>query len=81
MLSFKANLHLHSSFSDGGNPPEEVMDTAASLGFDYIGFTDHYSPTPSLWLYPGCYLMTEDLEVYINCLLELRTKYKDRRGK
>lgn len=37
----KADLHLHSDWSDGGSPVEEMARTAAALGHKYIALTDH----------------------------------------
>jgi putative hydrolase len=37
----KADLHLHSDWSDGGSPIEEMARTAARLGHEYIVLTDH----------------------------------------
>lgn len=37
----KANLHLHSSFSDGENSPEELVREAIRIGYPEIAVTDH----------------------------------------
>ena len=37
----KANFHTHSTFSDGANTPEEMVQTAISLGMTALGFSDH----------------------------------------
>jgi putative hydrolase len=37
----KGDLHVHSTWSDGGSPLEEMMITAQSLGYDYCAITDH----------------------------------------
>ena len=37
----RADLHVHSSASDGSLRPEEVVRTAASLGLSAIALTDH----------------------------------------
>ncbi|GAA1154974.1 PHP domain-containing protein [Kribbella jejuensis] len=37
----KADLHLHSEWSDGGSPIEEMARTAHRLGHSYIALTDH----------------------------------------
>ncbi len=39
----KADLHLHSTASDGILKPEEVVKMAASLGFTHMALTDHDS--------------------------------------
>jgi len=37
----KADLHLHSDWSDGGSPIEEMARTAHRLGHKYMALTDH----------------------------------------
>jgi putative hydrolase len=37
----KADLHLHSDWSDGGSPIEEMARTAHRLGHRYLALTDH----------------------------------------
>jgi putative hydrolase len=37
----KGDLHLHSDWSDGGSPIEEMAKTAQELGHDYMVLTDH----------------------------------------
>jgi predicted metal-dependent phosphoesterase TrpH len=39
----KADLHLHSTASDGRLSPEDVVQTAAHLGLAIISLTDHDS--------------------------------------
>ena len=63
----RADLHVHSSASDGTEPPAEVMRRAAQAGLDVVALTDHDtvaghaearraladSPLRSLTLLPG----------------------------
>lgn len=37
----KANLHCHSSNSDGSKSPQEVVDTYYDGGYDVLAITDH----------------------------------------
>jgi 3',5'-nucleoside bisphosphate phosphatase len=37
----RANLHLHTIFSDGELPPAEIVAAHAAAGFDVIALTDH----------------------------------------
>src|ERR687884_1849421 len=37
----RGDLHLHSDWSDGGSPIEEMARTAAELGHEYAALTDH----------------------------------------
>ncbi len=39
--AIKGDLHVHSTWSDGGSPLEEMMITARSLGHEYCAITDH----------------------------------------
>jgi len=39
--AIKGDLHVHSTWSDGGSPLEEMMITAQSLGHEYSAITDH----------------------------------------
>ena len=39
----KADLHMHSTASDGVYAPDELMRRAASLGFTHVALTDHDS--------------------------------------
>lgn len=38
---FKANLHCHSTLSDGRNTPEELKKIYQSLGYSILAYTDH----------------------------------------
>ena len=37
----KADLHLHTWYSDGTDSPSRVVERAAALGFDWMAITDH----------------------------------------
>lgn len=39
--ALKGDLHCHSTWSDGGSPLEEMMLSAAALGYEYQAITDH----------------------------------------
>ena len=38
---YKANLHCHTTFSDGKKTPEEVKEIYKSLGYSVVAYTDH----------------------------------------
>lgn len=38
---YKQNLHTHSTFCDGKNTPEEMVQEAIARGFDSLGFSMH----------------------------------------
>ncbi|GGM05712.1 PHP domain-containing protein [Nakamurella endophytica] len=39
--ALRGDLHVHSDWSDGGSPVEEMVVTAAELGHEYVAVTDH----------------------------------------
>jgi putative hydrolase len=39
--ALRGDLHLHSDWSDGGSPIEEMMQAARDLGHSYVALTDH----------------------------------------
>jgi putative hydrolase len=50
LAALRGDLHVHSNWSDGGSPIEEMARTAADLGHDYAVLTDH---SPSLTVANG----------------------------
>jgi hypothetical protein len=40
----RGDLHCHSVHSDGDSTPEALLAMARSLGFDFLGITDHNAP-------------------------------------
>ena len=44
--SYKANLHTHSTMSDGRFEPAKVIETYAGAGYDVLAFTDHRKSNP-----------------------------------
>jgi 3',5'-nucleoside bisphosphate phosphatase len=77
----RADLHSHSSASDGTCPPAEVMHRAAAAGLDVIALTDHDTVAghdearralpPGLTLLPGMELSCRlhDHSVHLLCYL------------
>ena len=72
-LNNKQNLHIHSTYADGKDKPEEMVLEAIARGFDSIGFSEHsYMGFSS---YP--YQMTEeDTDHYKAEIRALKAKYK-----
>ena len=69
-----SNFHTHSTFCDGKNSPEEMVQEAISRGLTAIGFSGH-SNTP---FDPG-YCMDESREAaYRTEILRLKEVYEDR---
>ena len=44
--AYKANLHTHSTNSDGEFSPEKVIDLYANANYDVLAFSDHRKPNP-----------------------------------
>lgn len=39
---YRGNLHTHSTRSDGGRAPDQVISTYRELGYDFLALTDHF---------------------------------------
>ena len=37
----KADFHVHTTYSDGAQAPEEMIQTALNMGITHLGFSDH----------------------------------------
>ncbi len=61
----KYNLHTHSTFCDGADAPEAVVEAALAKGFDALGFSSHSD-------------MVKDLGAYKAEIRRLRGKYAGR---
>jgi DNA polymerase (family X) len=68
----KGDLHVHSTWSDGGSSIEEVVLKARELGYEYIAVTDH---SQGLKIAGG--LDKEGLKNKRKEIESLRKKYKD----
>ncbi len=69
-----SNCHTHTVFCDGKNTAEEMVQKAISLGFKSLGFSVH-SPMKIKNDYA---LSPERVDEYINLILSLKEKYKDK---
>ena len=38
------DYHVHTTFSDGANTPQQMIDEAVRLGITELAITDHYDP-------------------------------------
>jgi putative hydrolase len=48
-VTLDSDLHIHSTFSDGLNTPEEIVKHAILKGYKYVGIVDHVRRTTD-WL-------------------------------
>lgn len=72
-MSF-SDLHLHTTFSDGKNSPEEMVEEAIRLGLSEIGFSDH-----AYTFFDERYCMAKArVWEYRETVSALREKYADR---
>ncbi len=67
------NLHTHTHYCDGKNPPEEYVTQAIDLGFHTLGFSGH-APVPFKNHFA---IKDEKLEDYFQTIRDLRQKYKE----
>jgi putative hydrolase len=68
--ALRGDLHLHSDWSDGSAPIDEMMATAAALGREYCALTDH---SPRLTIANG--LSPERLRKQLDVIDELRDQF------
>ena len=67
--ALKGDLHMHSDWSDGGSPIEEMVTAARDLGHEYVALTDH---SPRLTVARG--LTAERLREQLQVVKELNKK-------
>lgn len=53
-LNKMIDYHIHTTFSDGANSVEEVIDQAVRLGISELAITDHYDPFDPSWARKTC---------------------------
>ncbi|HVQ99334.1 MAG TPA: PHP domain-containing protein, partial [Mycobacterium sp.] len=68
--ALRGDLHLHSNWSDGSAPIEEMMATASALGHEYCALTDH---SPRLTIANG--LSPERLRRQLDVIDGLRDQF------
>jgi len=68
--ALRGDLHLHSNWSDGSAPIEEMMTTALALGHEYCALTDH---SPRLTIANG--LSAERLRKQLDVIDGLRERF------
>ncbi|MBR4161945.1 MAG: histidinol-phosphatase, partial [Solobacterium sp.] len=68
----RQNLHTHSTYCDGINPPEEMVLKAIEKGFTILGFSGHGYVSID-----GAAMSVENVREYIQTVQMLQEKYKD----
>lgn len=63
---YKANLHCHTTLSDGDFTPEEIKELYKSKGYSVVAYTDHYILVPHSDLNDENFLALNGMEVEIN---------------
>ncbi|MBQ2941419.1 MAG: PHP domain-containing protein [Clostridia bacterium] len=63
---YKANLHCHSTVSDGQWTPEEIKERYMAEGYSVVAYTDHDVLIPHTYLKDENFLPLNGLEVEIN---------------
>lgn len=68
-----SDFHVHTTFSDGKNTPEEMVLAAIQRGMTKIGFSDHsYTSFDE-----SCCMAKENLSDYRETIAALKEKYRD----
>ena len=73
IMNNKQNLHIHATYSDGKDKPEELIIEAIKRGFDSIGFSEHSYMSFSSYPYQ---MRIEDMDDYRKEIRSLKAKYK-----
>lgn len=63
---YKANLHCHTTLSDGRKSPEEIKELYKSLGYSIVAYTDHDLLIPHDELNDDDFLALHGFEMEIN---------------
>ena len=69
-----SNYHTHTTFCDGKDTPEQLIERALELGCPEIGFSGHsYTPFDESWC-----MSHEETQAYRECITRLKEKYRGR---
>ncbi len=71
--SIRGDLHMHTGYSDGVNTPEEMIQAAIKMGYEYVAITDH---SKSEHIAHG--MEEKRLAKYIAEINKLKNKYADK---
>ena len=67
--SYKANLHMHTTISDGRMTPEEVKAEFTAQGYSIVAFTDHEVMIPHSELNDDTFLAITSTEIEVKAYL------------
>lgn len=73
LSDIKCDLQMHSTHSDGKNTMEEMVLKCIELGYEHMGFTDHFGN-----LYIANAVKEEGFNAYFDEIIELKEKYKNK---
>ena len=65
---YKANLHMHTTVSDGANTPQEVKEAYQKEGYSIVAFSDHEVMVPHNELTDCNFLALTAFEKSIDCI-------------
>lgn len=65
-IYYKANLHMHTTISDGTMSPEETKDLYVKQGYSIVAFTDHEVMLPHIDLSDENFLAITSTEISMN---------------
>lgn len=72
-MNHKQNLHVHTTYADGKDTPEELIREAIARGFDSIGFSEHSYMAFSDYPYQ---MTVAEMADYVAEVRALKAKYR-----
>ena len=76
---YKANLHLHTTVSDGQMTPEEIKEAYRARGYSILAFTDHEIFVPHNDLTDENFLALNAHEIAVDEITVQGDRYQPRR--
>jgi len=73
-VMLREDFHVHSTFSDGKNTPEEIVAQALSIGLERLGFSEHSYALPDI---DSC-IPYAQIPVYRQTIAALKEQYAGR---
>ena len=72
-MHYKQNLHIHTTYVDGKDKPEEMVVEAIRKGFNSIGFSEHTYNKHSAYHHQ---MLPEDMAAYRKDVMAVKAKYE-----